>query len=316
MESIITLMLWLFGIAPFVFAFGANEIVAGAGGSGIDVMAEALSRDIRDALMERGRLAATVRIEDISGENATQKRYQTHPTFSDSVLTEVEEAANVAWSPSEAMIGTNRYGLALERSDLHQTSGIVSGGELADLMVGAIDEGLEARIGALYANFTLTGVNRTTAVLRIEDMLAGMLTYRQAKGLMSRGQPIAAINPKQSTDLQMDLATVITGSVMGTEGAGAAAFFGGMDGIWPWAGVLFVETNNTASVNGDADWQGALYPAGQRGPLIWQIKRGVFVEVVRGERNARAGSTTAVCSIYYDVGTLAAAEGLTITSVK
>ena len=287
----------------------ADEILAGSGGTGTWTVAEALSRYIIAAAYGNAHVLSTARIDDPEG--AVVKRYNKYPLLADAALTEVEEIANTAFVPTDVSVTTARFGLALEQSDLSAMTAIISIAELGVQMGRAMRSGIETRLAARFADFTATPVGTTGVALDLDDFLAAML-FIESADLLDRG-PIAFIgHPKQTSDLRAAIQAA-TGTVFGATGYSDSGIQGIGD-VWDLWGVAVMSSTKVELINTAADHQGAMYPAGQLGPLVYQVMRDPSSEIVRGNSGARKSATTIVGTAFYGAGNIDPEAGIPVVS--
>jgi hypothetical protein len=286
----------------------ANEVIS-TGNTGRSIQSEVLARMMQAAIYSFTTILPTARIDSPEGASLT-KRYTRHPVLTDASVTEIESITNSAWSPDQQSVATSRFGIALEHSDLWSMGSIVSGGELAAQAAAAVRNGIDTRLAATYSNFTPV-VNRTGAQFRLEDFLSAQFTIEDNE-LWQRGQIVARLAPKQVQDLR-DSIRAATGSVLGSD-TFAAMGTGRLDMLgnaWTLNGVNIQSSRNVASVTTDIDRQGAMYPAGQLGPILYQEKRAPAPEF---DREVRTSTTVVVVTAYYETANLFADEGVKIIS--
>lgn len=285
----------------------ANEIIS-TGDSGRSIQSEVLADLMQSAIYSTATILPTARID--SPEEGLTKRYTRHPVLSDSSVGEIEEISNSAWSPDQQSVGTNRYGIALERSEMWDLGSKVDGAEIAMQAAMAVRNGIDTRLAATYVNFTSI-VDRNGATFRLQDFIAAQYTIENDE-LWQRGPIVARLAPKQVQDLRDDIRTE-TGSVFGSDvftgqGAGRLDMLGN---AWSLNGVNIQSSRNVASANTDADRIGAMYPAGQMGPILYQEKRAPRPAF---DTNVRAGTNIIVVSALYAVANLFLDEGVEILS--
>ncbi|MHC5034184.1 MAG: phage major capsid protein [Planctomycetota bacterium] len=277
----------------------ADEVLAGTGGAGTWVVAEALSRYIIPAAYGNRAVLGTARIDTPDG--AVIKRYTKYPVLADAPLTEVEEVANSAFDPTEANVQTARYGLATEISDLAAMTSIISVAELGTQMGNAMGAGIETRLAALFAAFTATPLGTTATALALADFLAGML-YIEANDLLDRGEICFVGAPKAVGDLRAAIQAE-TGTAFGSDAFGSESLNKiGME--WSLWGVRVKSSTKVATANTGADYVSAMYPAGQLGPLVYQVQRDPRAVPVRGQAGERKSATSVVGTAFYGAGNI------------
>jgi len=287
----------------------ADEVLAGSGGSGTWVVAEALSRFIIPAAYGNRSVLRTARIDTPDG--AVIKRYTKYPLLADASVTEVESIANSAFAPGEANVQTARYGLATEISDLAAMTGIISVAELGTQMGNAMGSGIETRLAALFAAFTASPLGTTTAALTLASFLAGML-FIEENDLLDRGEIVFVGAPKAIGDLRAAIQAE-DGTVFGSDAFGGASLNAiGME--WSLWGVRVLTSTKVATANTGADYVSGMYPAGQLGPLVYQVQRDPRAVPVRGQEGERKSSTAVIGTAFYGVGNIDPVAGIEFIS--
>ena len=275
----------------------ADEILAGTGGAGTDVVAEALSRYIIMAAYGNNKLLGTVRIDTPDG--AVIKRYRKNPVLVDSELTEIESIVNSAFVKTEATVETKRYGLATEMSDLNAMLGIQSLAEVGVEMGKAIGAGIETRIALLYPDFDATALGTTDVDMTLAVFLAMRLEL-DTKDLQERGQYVFAAHPKTMDDLRQALHTA-TGTAFGSDIFGAESL-NPVAEEWRLWGIRMVSTTKVPTANVGVDYVSAMYPERQLGPIVYQEQRAPRAVPVRGQSGERSSSTAMIATTFYGVG--------------
>lgn len=284
----------------------ASEIIT-TGATGYSIQSEILSRFMQPAIYALANVLPTARIDSPEGPSL-DKRYTKHPTLSDASVGEIASISNSAWSPSQQSVSTSRYGIALEFGDLWAMGSVVNGAEIAAQASNAVRNGIDTRLAATFANFT-PAVNRTGAQFRLQDFISAQYEIEN-RGLEDRGPIVCALAPIQIQDLRNSIRTE-TGAVLGQDNKGDAAGLFDLGDMWSLNGVAIVSTRNAATANTDTDRVGAMYPAGQLGPILYQEKRAAMPEF---DRSVRTSSTVVVTTAYYGVANLFLTEGVKITS--
>lgn len=264
----------------------ANEIDTGAS-AGEMIQAEILSNEIIEAAYAPSVMFPLVRRASLVGQPTLTGEYTKDPKLSASTLTDGTAASNAAYDPTSVTVSTAEIGLVLEQTDLHREGSILDPQHLAMIAGSAVGEQIDTDLIAEFADFTLsvgsTGVNTTNA-----NLLSAVYNYKNSN-MLNYGQAVGVLHPIQIFDWWTDVAA-LTGTVVGAESFGAAGPFNVNRGFTIY-GVEFFESTLCASVNTNADRQGAVFPRGQRCPIIYQLKRAPRVEM---ERDAKMRSWSAV----------------------
>ena len=288
----------------------ADEILAGTGGTGTDVVAEALSRYIVQAAYGNRAILRTARIDTPDG--AVIKRYRKNPVLTDAELTEVEEIANSPFVKSDADVETKRYGLATEMSDLNAMLGIQPLAEVGVEMGKAIGAGIETRLGALYAAFTAEQ-GATTVMMSVVTFLQAML-FIEESDLLDRGAIGCVLHPRNIAQLRFAISTEV-GSAFGADSYGAASMTPIGDD-WSLWGVLVKSSTKVPEANAQADFLGAMYPMGQLGPIVYQEQRAPRAVPVRGQSGERKSSTSLIATAFYGAGMIDDDGGTAIVAAQ
>lgn len=282
----------------------ADEVLAGSGGSGTWVVAEALGRFIIPAAYGNRAILGTVRVDTPDG--AVVKRYTKYPIIASGSVTEVEEIANVPVVPTNVSVTTGRFGLATEISDLAAMTAIIGVAELGTQMGMAMGAEIETNLGLLFPGFTASVIGTTTEAFSLEDFLAGML-FIEGNDLLDRGKICFVGHPKVISDLRTAIQAA-TGTVFGADNFGGNSL-NAIGDTWSLWGVAVKSSTKVPTANTAADHVSAMYPAGQLGPLVYQVQRDPRAVPVRGQTGERKSATSIIGTAFYGTGNIDVVAG-------
>ena len=267
----------------------ANEIDTGAS-AGEMIQAELLSNMIIPAAYGPSVMLPLVRRESLVGVPTGTGEYTKHPLLAAAGLTDGTAIGNSAYDPTSTQVTTVEVGISLEQTDLHRAESILNMDILAQQAGLAVANKIDTDLLAEVADFS-NSVGTSSSDLTNANILSAIYTLK-AGNAQDRGPIVGVLHPIQVFDLFTNLAT-LTGTpvpaMTGAPGFGVARSFN-------LYGIPFYESTLCASVNTNADRQGAMFVAGQGSGLIYQTKWDPRVEL---ERDAKMRSWSVVVTAAY-----------------
>lgn len=237
----------------------ANEITA-TGNASEFLLAEVLDPLVIDAAYGNMVILPNVYIFDLAGRGSLTAEFTKWPVLSASDLTDgTDLTSNTDVNVSSVSATADEAGLKVTVTRLHLAAAMVNLDDYATQLGRALAQKIEIDLAAEFADFT-TSVGTTTADLTAAQFLSAIYNFEN-KNILSRGEPIAFLHPIQVADLRTNLAS-LTGTLYGG-GNMAAESAGGLFGVgaaFDLFGVEIFTSTNCASVNTDADRQGAMFP--------------------------------------------------------
>lgn len=261
---------------------------------------EIIERLIYDAAYDFGVVAPLVRTVSIADGPSNTAEFPKWPLISATDLTEGTDMANTAINPTSTTVTADEAGVMITLTDMLVNADILGGIEpYAALMGRAVGAKRDSDLAAEFADFSrsvgATGVNLSEA-----NFLEAI--YELENGVAA--EEIACIlHPIQAHDLRSDIVSS-AGAVWGASGGPSSVVTRRMGMFF---NVPTFTSTNCASINTDADRQGAMFPVGDACGIVYVQKRQVYLEP---ERKASLRGTQLVCvEVYGDECANTAANG-------
>lgn len=314
-----------------------NMTYSAAGSVGELILAEVIDAILVEAAYAFPVAAPLVRIKDIRGMNSNVASFPKFPKLTAATVAENVDLANTLINTTEVSITAGENGIMVNVSDKTVGQQVISDAQLrniveqlgippaaASMLTGllpyanelakAVMEKMDTDLIAEFANATHTA-GTTTANMQFDDFVAAMYNLENANA----PKPYFAIlHPIQVSDLRTDVTSAATTAFsLIPDAIKAQLLAANADGfVTELMGVGVYQSTLCASVNTNADREGAMFPKGPsptnfRSPIGMALSRVSRVEL---ERDASLRSTEVVVTADYGVGTINADWMTTITT--
>lgn len=269
----------------------ANEVTTAAGSAGELVAAEIVSRLVIDAAYAQAVMPPLVRVADISADATLNVDFPRWPLLSASDLTEATDMSNTAVNTTSTVVSADEAGIMITVTDMLLNGSGLGGLEpFAEELGKALANKIDADILSSVASFT-NSVGTSGANLTEANFLSAIYTLELGG---AKGPFVAVLHPYQVSNLRSAIAAS-TGAVWG----GPSAPAGDLGSLGTLYGVDVIQSTNCASVNANADRQGAMMPIGNSSGLAYVLKTGAKTEF---QRDASLRATEIVVTAVYGHG--------------
>lgn len=266
------------------------------------VATEVIERIIYDAAYDFGTILPLIRTINISGEPTNTVELPKWPLLTAADLTEGTDMANTAVNPTSVTVAADEAGIMITLTDMLVNADILGGIEpYANLTGRAVGAKIETDLAAEFADFS-TSVGTSGSNMTELNFLEAI--YNLENGVAA-DEIACVLHPIQAHDLRTDI-VASAGAVWGASAGPASVVSRRMSSFY---NVPTFTTTNCASVNSDADRQGAMFPVGDNCGIVFTLKRDIYVEP---DRKASLRGTQLVCVAVYgdECGNTAANGGV------
>lgn len=244
------------------------------------------------AAYDAGVIAPLVKVINMAGQPSDTVKVPKKPKLTAASQTQGQDMANSAYAPTSVNVTAALAGVMITLLDTFLSSDIVGSPDGYATDVGtAVAEKIDTDLAAEFADFAVT-VGTSGSPFTAAQMLTAVYEMLNGK---AKGQFVAVLHPIQKHHLRTNILAA-TGAIWGA-GRSVDAMLSPMPGMPEiFFNVVCFESTVCASVNTDADRQGAMFPLGDESGIVYAPKWGARVEQ---QRNASLVGTELVGTAYY-----------------
>lgn len=253
----------------------ATDLIDTGASAGEFIATDVVEQMAIDAAYARSVMLPLVWIRDNRGDNALTRNYPKWPALSATRgLTDGTDMSNTAVNPTEVTCTSDETGILIAVSDLMLEVGSVDLGDYARQLGFAYQEAIDTDLTSEFADFTTS--SGTSGQPLTADVWLDAIYKNELVNNQNYGDLVAVLHPIQVDDLRKDV-EANTGTVFGT--GAANSLMGPNPTGTPLFGVPIWTSTTCASVNTNADRQGAMFPRGSA--IVYQELRAPRVEFER-----------------------------------